>query len=103
LLKQTDTYLNSLAQAVLSQQTDAPLDAVEEATNEDSFGAHKLFDGILADKMVTLTVLWLLVRANAVACRVLATIQPISLIVFLIEVRGAKGSLPRCCSIVYND
>jgi hypothetical protein len=103
LLKQTDTYLNSLAQAVLSQQTDAPLDAVEEATNEDSFGAHKSFDGILADKMVTLTVLWLLVRANAVARRVLATIQPISLIVFLIEVRGAKGSLPHCCSIVYND
>jgi hypothetical protein len=103
LLKQTDIYLDSLGQAVLSKQTDAPLDVVEEVTNEDSFGAHKLFDGILADKMVTSTVLWLLVRANAVARRVLATIQTISLIAFLIEVRGAKGSLPRCCSVVYND
>jgi ATP-dependent helicase STH1/SNF2 len=126
LLKQTDTYLDSLAQAVLSQQTEAPLDVVEEMTSEETFGAHKSFDdpqedkgkidyyavahrikekvskqpsllvggtlkdyqvkglqwmvslynnrlnGILADEMVTSTVMWLLARANAVAGRVLA-------------------------------
>ena len=125
LLKQTDTYLDSLAQAVLSQQTEAPLDVVEEATNEETFGAHKSFDdpqedkgkidyyavahrtkekvlkqpalliggtlkdyqlkglqwmvslynnrlnGILADEMVTSTVLRLLALANAVVPRVL--------------------------------
>jgi ATP-dependent helicase STH1/SNF2 len=126
LLKQTDTYLDSLAQAVLSQQTEAPLDVVDEMASEETFGAHKSFDdpqedkgkidyyavahrtkekvhkqpslliggtlkdyqlkglqwmvslynnrlnGILADEMVTSTVLWLLARANAVAPRVLA-------------------------------
>jgi len=44
LLRQTDTYLDSLAQAVLAQQTEGPVDAVEEATNEETFGAHKSFD-----------------------------------------------------------
>lgn len=50
LLKQTDTYLDSLAQAVLSQQTDAPPDVVEEATSEETFGAHKSFDDPQEDK-----------------------------------------------------
>ena len=44
LLRQTDTYLDSLAQAVLAQQTEGPVDAVEEATSEETFGAHKSFD-----------------------------------------------------------
>ncbi|KAI0252671.1 SNF2 family N-terminal domain-containing protein [Lactifluus subvellereus] len=44
LLKQTDTYLDSLAQAVLAQQTDQPIDIIDEATSEETFGAHKSFD-----------------------------------------------------------
>jgi ATP-dependent helicase STH1/SNF2 len=50
LLKQTDTYLDCLEQAVLSQQTEAPIDVVEEATNEETFGAHKSFDDSQEDK-----------------------------------------------------
>ncbi|KAF8499112.1 SNF2 family N-terminal domain-containing protein [Russula emetica] len=50
LLKQTDTYLDSLAQAVLSQQSEAPVDMVEEATSEETFGAHKSFDDPQEDK-----------------------------------------------------
>ena len=48
LLKQTDTYLDSLAQAVLAQQTEAPIDVVEEIT-EETFGA-KSFDDPQEDK-----------------------------------------------------
>ena len=44
LLKQTDTYLDSLAQAVLAQQSDNPLDLSEDVTSEETFGAHKSFD-----------------------------------------------------------
>jgi ATP-dependent helicase STH1/SNF2 len=44
LLKQTDTYLDSLAQAVLAQQIENPLEPVEEVTSEETFGAPKLFD-----------------------------------------------------------
>ena len=44
LLKQTDTYLDSLAQAVLAQQTEYPIDIIEEATSEETFGAQKSFD-----------------------------------------------------------
>jgi ATP-dependent helicase STH1/SNF2 len=44
LLKQTDSYLDSLAQAVLAQQTENPLELVEEDTSEETFGAHKSFD-----------------------------------------------------------
>jgi ATP-dependent helicase STH1/SNF2 len=126
LLKQTDSYLDSLAQAVLAQQSDNPIDVVEEETSEETFGGHKSFDdpqedkgkidyyavahrikervtkqpalliggtlkdyqvkglqwmvslynnrlnGILADEMVTLPVLMLLARADAIAPRVLA-------------------------------
>ena len=51
LLKQTDTYLDSLAQAVLAQQTEYPLDTVvEEATSEETFGAQKSFDDPQEDK-----------------------------------------------------
>ena len=50
LLKQTDTYLDSLAQAVLSQQSEAPLDLVEEATSEETFGGQKSFDDSQEDK-----------------------------------------------------
>ncbi|KAH9177014.1 SNF2 family N-terminal domain-containing protein [Lactarius sanguifluus] len=44
LLKQTDTYLDSLAQAVLAQQNESLVDVVEEATSEETFGGHKSFD-----------------------------------------------------------
>jgi hypothetical protein len=50
LLKQTDTYLDSLAQAVLAQQTDGPLDAMDEGTSEETFGGHKSFDDSQEDK-----------------------------------------------------
>lgn len=50
LLRQTDTYLDSLAQAVLAQQTEGPVDAVDEATSEETFGAHKSFDEPQEDK-----------------------------------------------------
>jgi ATP-dependent helicase STH1/SNF2 len=51
LLRQTDTYLDSLAQAVLAQQSEYPLDAaVEEAASEETFGAHKPFDDSQEDK-----------------------------------------------------
>jgi ATP-dependent helicase STH1/SNF2 len=50
LLKQTDTYLDSLAQAVMAQQCENPLDLVEEATSEETFGAHKSFDDPQEDK-----------------------------------------------------
>ncbi|KAI0296669.1 SNF2 family N-terminal domain-containing protein [Russula brevipes] len=44
LLKQTDTYLDSLAQAVLAQQTENPVDMMDEGTSEETFGGHKSFD-----------------------------------------------------------
>lgn len=50
LLKQTDTYLDSLAQAVLAQQNEGPVDAIEDATSEETFGAHKSFDDPQEDK-----------------------------------------------------
>jgi len=50
LLKQTDTYLDSLAQAVMAQQSENPLDLVEEATSEETFGAHRSFDDPQEDK-----------------------------------------------------
>jgi ATP-dependent helicase STH1/SNF2 len=50
LIKQTDTYLDSLAQAVLAQQTESPLDVVEEVTSEETFGAQKSFDDPQDDK-----------------------------------------------------
>jgi ATP-dependent helicase STH1/SNF2 len=50
LLKQTDTYLDSLAQAVLAQQTENPVDLVEEAASEETFGGHKSFDDSQEDK-----------------------------------------------------
>ncbi|KAH9075751.1 SNF2 family N-terminal domain-containing protein [Lactarius deliciosus] len=50
LLKQTDTYLDSLAQAVLAQQNESLVDVVEEATSEETFGGHKSFDDSQDDK-----------------------------------------------------
>ena len=50
LLKQTDSYLDSLAQAVMAQQSENPIDVVEEATSEETFGAHKSFDDPQEDK-----------------------------------------------------
>ncbi len=50
LIKQTDTYLDSLAQAVLAQQCENPVDVVEEATSEETFGAQKSFDDAQDDK-----------------------------------------------------
>ncbi|KAH9964520.1 SNF2 family N-terminal domain-containing protein [Russula dissimulans] len=49
LLKQTDTYLDSLSQAVLAQQSENPLDYLEE-TSEETFGGHKSFDDAQEDK-----------------------------------------------------
>src|ERR1700755_2039842 len=45
-----DTYLVSLVQAVLFQQTEAPINVVEEVTNEEIFGAHKSFSNSQEDK-----------------------------------------------------
>ena len=50
LLKQTDTYLDSLAQAVRAQQSESLVDMVEEATSEETFGAHKSFEDSQDDK-----------------------------------------------------
>jgi ATP-dependent helicase STH1/SNF2 len=50
LLKQTDTYLDSLAQAVMAQQNENLVETVEEATSEETFGAHKSFDDSQDDK-----------------------------------------------------
>jgi len=51
LIKQTDTYLDSLAQAVLAQQSDTPLDYLDlEETSEETFGGHKSFDDPPEDK-----------------------------------------------------
>ncbi|KAA1468433.1 hypothetical protein DENSPDRAFT_833719 [Dentipellis sp. KUC8613] len=53
LLKQTDSYLDSLAQAVMAQQSQSeygaqPLD--QEMTSEETFGAQKLYDESQEDK-----------------------------------------------------
>ncbi|KAI9512303.1 SNF2 family N-terminal domain-containing protein [Russula earlei] len=50
LLKQTDTYLDSLAQAVLAQQSENHLEVTEEVTSEETFGAQKSFDDPQEDK-----------------------------------------------------
>ena len=50
LLKQTDTYLDSLAQAVRAQQSESLVDMVEETTSEETFGAHKSFEDSQDDK-----------------------------------------------------
>ncbi|KAI0271595.1 SNF2 family N-terminal domain-containing protein [Gloeopeniophorella convolvens] len=51
LLKQTDSYLDSLAQAVMAQQDENnPVEYTEEATSEETFGAHKSFDDPQDDK-----------------------------------------------------
>ena len=50
LLKQTDSYLDSLAQAVLAQQNESLVETVEEVTSEETFGAHKSFDDSQDDK-----------------------------------------------------
>ncbi|GJJ08782.1 hypothetical protein Clacol_003001 [Clathrus columnatus] len=44
LLKQTDTYLDSLAQAVAAQQSEGPFVPPEEAVDETAFGAQRLED-----------------------------------------------------------
>ena len=51
LLKQTDSYLDSLAQAVLAQQNESLVGViVEEETSEETFGAQKLFEDSQDDK-----------------------------------------------------
>ncbi|KAI9460194.1 SNF2 family N-terminal domain-containing protein [Lactarius psammicola] len=50
LIKQTDSYLDSLAQAVLAQQNESLVDVVEEAASEETFGAQKSFDDSQDDK-----------------------------------------------------
>lgn len=51
LIKQTDSYLDSLAQAVLAQQSESVVvETVEEATSEETFGAQKSFDDSQDDK-----------------------------------------------------
>ncbi|KAI0039556.1 hypothetical protein FA95DRAFT_1528440 [Auriscalpium vulgare] len=56
LLKQTDSYLDSLAQAVMAQQSDHPMDHSDITnfedgpTSEETFGAHRSLDDAQDDK-----------------------------------------------------
>ena len=50
LLRQTDTYLDSLAQAVMAQQGDIPRKGVHSTTDETTFGATRMEDDDEGDK-----------------------------------------------------
>ncbi|KAG1832907.1 SNF2 family N-terminal domain-containing protein [Suillus subalutaceus] len=97
LLRQTDAYLDSLAQAVVAQQNESgPLDTnfdqEEGPANEATFGAQGKVDYYAKLKDYQLKGLqWMLNGILADEMGLGKTIQTISLVTFLIEVKRQRG------------